>query len=241
MMVGESLAHVPDLLQGCWQRSWIRYSDGTLDDTSTVVWLQLESEMADVRVPESHSMLRRRRSLADCTLDELRLLADSESSTGATVCTPIEVGADGVRRATARWPRLVGGVEFQPVSGFPEPGLLEWNDDGTVMLERAPSGAYVERWQRIPDTRVPLEQRRLDDGSRLYLAGSVAVLVRDRPRPVPSHERLDVLIAEAGEHRSAIEALVDCEFSLATRQARGYVVTASTHPWRVEELIDVAV
>lgn len=241
MTAGESSAHVAELLRGGWQRSWIRYSDGALDDTSTVVWLQHESAMADVRVPESHSALQQCGSLAGCTLEQLRLLADSESSTGTTVCTQIEVGADGVRRATAQWPRLAGGVEFQPVSGFPEPGLLEWNDDATVMLERAPSGAYVEQWRRIPDTETPLEQRRLDDGSTLYLAGSVAVRVRDRPRPIPAGERLEVLIAEAGDDRSAIEALVDCEFSLAHRRGSAYVVTASTHPWRIGEVIDVAV
>ena len=51
MTAGESSAHVAELLRGGWQRSWIRYSDGALDDTSTVVWLQHESAMADVRVP----------------------------------------------------------------------------------------------------------------------------------------------------------------------------------------------
>lgn len=241
MTAGESLAHVPDLLRGCWQRSWIRYADGAVDDTSTVVWLQHESAMADVRIPESHSALQHRGSLAGCTLEELRLLANSESSTGATVCTPIEIGVDGVRRATAAWPRLAGGVEFQPVSGFPEPGLLEWNDDGTVMLERAPSGAYVEQWRRIPDSQSPVQQRLHHDGSRLYVAGVVAVFVRDRPRPIAADERLDVLIAAAGHDRSTIEALVDCEFSLANRRGSAYVITASTHPWRVGDVLDVAV
>ncbi len=197
--------------------------------------------MADVRIPETHALLRRCGSLADCTIEELRLLADSESSTGITACTPIEVGDDGVRRATAEWPGVDGGVEFQPVSAFPEPGLLEWNADGTVMLERAPSGAYLEEWQRIPDTSAPLEHRVLADGGELFLAGAVAILVRDRSRPVVSRKRLDVLIAEAGADRRAIEALVDCEFSLAQRQGNAYVVTASTHPWRIGEQIDVVV
>ena len=33
-------------------------------------------------------------------------------------------------------------IGFQPVSAFPEPGELEWNSDGTVMMERAPSGVH---------------------------------------------------------------------------------------------------
>ena len=42
---------VPDELVGCWQRAWIEHADGTRDDTSLVIWLQLPSDMADVRLP----------------------------------------------------------------------------------------------------------------------------------------------------------------------------------------------
>ena len=43
-------ATVPDLMLGCWKRAWIEFADGTRDDTTTVVWLQTESLMADVRI-----------------------------------------------------------------------------------------------------------------------------------------------------------------------------------------------
>lgn len=240
MSTGRRFERVPELLRGCWRRTRIEYSDATVDDTSTVVWLQLDSRMADLRVPAHHADLAGRGSLAGCSLDDLRRLADSESSSGFTVCSPLEIGDDGVRRATAEWPDD-DGVAFQPVTAYPEPGLLEWSADGRVMIERAPSGAYVEHWQRLSHTEAPLGHHVRDDGSELFIAGATAVLVRDRPVPITPRRRLDALVAEAGDDRTLLEALVDCEFSLAHRTGDAYVVTASTHPWRIGEVIDVAV
>ena len=204
-------ATVPPELLGCWQRAWIEFTDGTYDDTSFVVWLQLPSLMADVRLT-AESLALAGSSIAgfdDCSLDQLHVLAGSDSSSGATTCTPFVTGADGVRRATAEWTSAVG---FQAVSAFPEPGLLELHDDGTVMIERAPSGAYVEEWRLLPGTREPLTYEQLDDGSTWYRAGEVGVLVHDR--------------------RLGAEAL-DCEFSFARLGAGGWTIEASTLPWRV--------
>lgn len=232
---------VPELLRGAWRRAWIRFVDGTVDDTSTVVWVQLEHRMADIRVPAGHGDLAGRGSLATCTIGELRRLATGDSSTGSTSCSAIEIDADGVRRATAEWFDSVGDVAFQPVSAFPEPGLLEWSDDGTVMTERAPSGAYVEQWERMPDSSQPLMHVELDDRAEVFVAGAVAILVRDRLRPLPVVARLDALVADARDDRAAVEALVDCEFSLAVRRGDDYLITASTHPWRAGEVLDVDV
>jgi hypothetical protein len=232
---------VPELLRGAWRRDWIRFADGTVDDSSIVVWVQLEHRMADIRVPAGFGELAGRGSLAACTIGELRRLAAGDSSTGSTSCSAIEIDADGVRRATAEWFDSVGDVAFQPVSAFPEPGLLEWSDDGTVMTERAPSGDYVERWERMPGSSKPLTHAELADRSEVFMAGDVAILVRDRLRPVPVGARLDALVADAGDDRAAVEALVDCEFSLAVRRGDDYVITASTHPWRAGEVLDVDV
>jgi hypothetical protein len=229
---------VPAELFGCWRRAWIEFADGTRDDTSTVIWLQLQSKMADIRVSADQPG-HNRASLADCSLDELRALAASESSSGYTTCTPIVIGDDGVRRATAEWFTRGHGVAFQPVSAFPEPGLLEWNDDGTVLDERAPSGAYVEQWHLIPGTSSGLEHRQRSDGSEFYVAGTVAVLVRDRAHPIPRAARLHELVAERGDDRAAIERLIDCEFSFARQHGSGYVVEASTLPWNIGKVIDV--
>lgn len=235
---------VPALLRGAWRRTWIRHDDGALDDSSIVVWLQLDRLMADIRVPADHETLADRGSLAGCDVDDLERLAVGESSTGYTCCSPVVAGDDGVRRATARWSESEGDVAFQPLGAYPEPGMLEWDDDGDVMIERAPSGAYVERWERIAQATSPLDHRR-DGDEQLYIAGDVAIRVRDRPSAGHRVARLDELIREAGDDRATIEALVDCEFSLAERSGSGsgdtFVITASTHPWRVGEDIHVAV
>lgn len=236
-------ATVPDELAGCWRRAWIEFADGTRDDTSVVIWLQLASDMADVRVPADHP-LRSRAGFDDCTLDELRSLAGSESSSGHTVCTPVEVGDDGVRRATAEWFTGEAGVAFQPVSAFPEPGLLEWHGDD-VLIERAPSGAYVEEWHLLPGTRSPASHHVDEHGRHVYRSGDAVVLVRDRAVAVPREARLDELVADCGDDRDRIVALVDCEFSFALarpgEEGPVFVIEASTIPWRVGEVVDVGV
>ncbi len=233
---------VPSELRGCWRRAWIEHADGTRDDTSVVIWLQLASDMADVRVPADHP-LRDRAGFDDCTLDELRTLADSESSSGHTTCTPVVIGRDGVRRATAEWFSDGDGVAFQPVSAYPEPGLLEWPSEG-VMIERAPSGAYVEEWHLLPGTRAPATHHVDASGRHVYRSGDAVVLVRDRSTPVPRTARLDDLVAECGDDRDRLVALVDCEFSFALARSGDdgspvFVIEASTIPWRVGEVLDV--
>lgn len=231
-------ATVPVALRGCWQRAWIEFADGTRDDTSLVVWLQLESEMADVRLPARRGTVVDRSGFDDCSLDELRALVDSESSSGVTVCSPVAVGTDGVRSARAEWVDGPHSVGFQPVSAFPEPGLLEWVADD-VLIERAPSGAYVEEWHRLPGTTHPLHHVIDADDRHIYRAGDAAVLVRDRRPPLPRIARLDELAAECGDDRDRLVALVDCEFSFARRRDGNYVIEASTLPWREGAVIDV--
>lgn len=92
---------VPLELVGCWRRAWIEFADGSRDDTSTVIWLQLDRDMADLRVPADRGSVSACGGFDECALDELRVLAGSESSSGITTCTPIITGDDGVRRATA--------------------------------------------------------------------------------------------------------------------------------------------
>ncbi len=163
---------VSDELFGCWQRQWIEFADGSRDDTSFVVWLQLPSLMADVRLSPAALALAGRTSLS---LSDLMVLAESDSSSGATVCTPVVEGT-----AVAEWSTAIG---FQPVSAFPEPGVLEWNSDGTVMMERAPSGAYVEEWHLLPDSRGPV----VGSGSRA--AGARGTYFRDPVTGVTAHQK----------------------------------------------------
>ena len=91
-----------------------------------------------------------------------------------------------------------------------------------MLIERAPSGAYTEEWHLLANTSSSLDYRRLSANTEVYVAGDVAVLVRDRPTPVPRLARLPELIADCGDDRGALEALVDCEFSFARRQGSQY-------------------
>jgi hypothetical protein len=121
---------------------------------------------------------------------------------------------------------------------FPEPGLMTWNDDGTVMCERAPSGAYVEEWRLIPDSRDPLTMTQVGT-ERIYRAGDTAVFVRDRAIPIPRPARLPELLDEFENDRQMIEALLDCEFSVAERTGDDWVITTSTLPWRQGKVLDI--
>ncbi len=231
-------AMVPVELRGCWRRAWIEFADGSRDETSLVVWLQLESQMADVRLPAARGSVAARSGFAECSLDELRALADGESSSAITTCSSVVTGSDGVRRATAEWIEGEHSVGFHPLSAFPEPGLLEWIADD-VLIERAPSGAYVEEWHRLAGTTDPLRHMVDVDGRQIYRAGDAAVVVRDRPRPLPRVARLDELVAECGDDRDRLVALVDCEFSFARRRDGDFVIEASTLPWREGAVVDV--
>jgi hypothetical protein len=223
---------------GCWRRAWIDFSDGTRDDTTMVVWLQTESLMVDVRIPADRPVQSDRAALNQCSTDELLAIASSDASSGFTKCGPPVVGPDGLRSATASWHTRGHGVNFQPVSAFPEPGLMTWNDDATVMTERAPSGAYVEEWRLVPGSRDPLTVTPIADATT-YRAGPVAVLVRDRGVAIPRPARLPELLDEYAADRSMMEALLDCEFSVAELKGKHWTIAASTLPWREGQVLDV--
>jgi len=214
-------------------------ADGTTDTTSTVLWLQLESLMVDVRLPADIAGLRDRGGLEACSLEDLRRLTACEASTGRTTCTEVAFDGDGVRRATAEWhTRGPGDIAVHPLTAYPEPGDLEWSDDGSVVVERAPSGAYVEEWHRVPGSEQALAHHELPDGRRLFRAGPVAVIVRDRPVALPRVDRIDVLASETADP-AAVARLVDVEFSVAAHGDDGWRITGSTLPWRAGGSIDV--
>jgi len=194
--------------------------------------------MVDVRIASDRPDLADRAGLHECNLAELRAIATSDASSGFTQCDPVVVGADGRRTATATWHTRGHGVNFQPVSAFPEPGLMSWNDDGSVMTERAPSGAYVEEWRLVPGSR-GTPNVTTNGTDILYRAGDVAVLVRDRTVSVPRQARLVDLVDEHENDRPIIEALLDCEFSVAERTGDHWTVVTSTLPWREGKVFDV--
>ena len=117
---------VPDALLGCWRRNWIRFGDdGDLQRDVTVIWLQTASGMGDLRI------------------DPARTPEQYDSSCGLTF-----VDETTHPYMTADWVDGETGFAQQAVPSFPEKGWLSWQSD-SVMLELAPSGAYVEEWERL--------------------------------------------------------------------------------------------
>ena len=89
------------------------------------------------------------------------------------------------------------------------------------MIEQAPSGAYVEEWRLVPGSRDHLGVTQVDD-EMIYRAGAVAVFVRDRARRHPATGTVcSTCSTTTTGDRATIEALLDCEFSVAERDGDG--------------------
>ena len=54
---------VPKRLLGCWDRRYIRFSDGTEDTSTRVLWVQTLSGVGDIRIPATRPNLSARTGL----------------------------------------------------------------------------------------------------------------------------------------------------------------------------------
>jgi hypothetical protein len=171
-------ATVPEKMIGSWERLYIRSADGTDDKTTRVIWLQTLSGVGDIRIPATRPDLRKRKGFGDCSKDELLKLAEQDCFCGVTLFEP-----DAKPFPTARWPKEAYLFRFQPVITFPEPGWIEWQNSGTCMIEKAPSGAYEEDWRLQPESRsfaAHLTKRDAASATCLYIAGEHAIYARNR-------------------------------------------------------------
>jgi hypothetical protein len=105
------------------------------------------------------------------------------------------------------------------------------------MIERAPSGAYVEDWRLQPGSQsfgAHLTQRDAPSLTCLYVAGDHAIFARNRSEGLPTDKTLLELAREADYDHRRLQELLDCEFSYARRAQPGgdYVIEVSTLPWR---------
>ena len=159
---------VPTALLGCWRRNWIRFSDdGDLDDRVTVIWLQTASGMGDLRI------------------DPKQQPHQTDSSCGITI-----VDESTSPYPTARWYDGDTGFAQQAVTSFPEAGWLDWHR-ATLMREMAPSGAYVEEWERLPGSTGPVVHAvatNAANSTNVYVAGQHVFMAVHRGDGEPIHE-----------------------------------------------------
>lgn len=213
---------VPDWLMGIWRRRSITFADGSEDDTTRVVWVQAGDLTGDIRVPADRPDVSHRKSLADCTREELAALAAAEGG----------VAESRFKDGVMRWD---GWSAFQPLNNWPEPGELR--RVGGCMIEFAPSGAYVEDWRFEPASGPLRAALRLlgehaGDGritpraGGLVVTGDVAVLSLGRTSPLPARP-LPALFGEA-EDPAAVAAAA---FEAVTSLARGGEIVLSTNPF----------
>ncbi len=223
---------------GCWRRAYIRFEDGSEDTATRVIWLQTGSAMADMRVPPRTASANAR-SLAQCDRPALLEMADVDCSCGIT-----DVDDTATPYPTARWPDTPLGFAMQPVSFYPEPGWLQWRDQGTCMMEWAPSGAYEEDWRLCTSNVYPtahLHSSGPGPRRNLYLAGDYAVLACDRPALALPAQPLTQIARDHADDLDYLRALVGCEYSLLHRRAeQRWCVTLSTFPWHEGELRDLS-
>jgi hypothetical protein len=223
---------VPEKMIGCWERLDIRFSDGTEDKSARVIWLQTLSGVGDIRIAASRPNLRGRKGFGDCSKDELLKLAEQDCFCGVTLFDP-----DAKPFPTASWPKEAYLFRFQPVITFPEPGWIEWQNSGTCIIEKAPSGAYEEDWRLQSGSRsfaAHLTKRDASTTTCLYVAGEHAIYARNRADDLPSDKTLLELARDAKYDRDRLQELLDCEFSYARRAqpGGGYTIEVSTLPWR---------
>ncbi len=103
---------------------------------------------------------------------------------------------------TADWADGDTGFAQQPVPSFPEKGWLAW-DSTSIMRELAPSGAYVEQWERLDGsngTAVHLVAGDAETTTNLYVAGSHAFFAARRTQLALVHEFSYGRLAPAADH-----------------------------------------
>jgi hypothetical protein len=223
---------VPTKLVGCWHRRYIRFSDGQEDTTTRVIWVQTLSGVGDIRVAEGRPDLKSLGGLEDCSKDELLALAEQDCFAGNTL-----YDKDTEPYPSASWPPEAYLFRYQPVITFPESGWMEWTEEGTCMIERAPSGAYEEDWRLQPGSRdfaIHLSMVSAPTKTSLYITGNHAIFARDRSETVPNDKTLMQLFEESGSNLDRLRQLLDCEFSYARRRSPSdrYIIELSTLPWR---------
>ena len=103
------------------------------------------------------------------------------------------------------------------------------------MIETAPSGAYVEDWRLLPESRAfaaHLTKRDAAAATCLYVAGEHVIYARNRTVDLPSDKSLVELASDAQYERRRLEELLGLRIRLrpAPRLGDEYRIMATKTP-----------
>ena len=214
-------------LHGLWRRSLIAWPDGARDVTTNVRWLQGLSAYIDLRQPASLPKFPDKQRVSDLSMEDCALLATQEGFAG-------QFTFDG---SYFEWARA---IDFQPKALYSDAGSLWWEDD--ILVETGRDVAYIEHWHReatvgpLAAAAAALRQVDCDRKGSLLRVGSIFMFARDRAILPQSHKTLPECVAEASSLEQA-QALVDCEISFGNVCPEGLLITASSLPYRVGNIL----
>jgi hypothetical protein len=229
---------VPDWAIGCMERAYIRL-DGGEKDASVAIWIQTASQYFDLRIPHDRPALRGRRSLEDCSREELLALARQSGDTG--VCT--------IEHRVATWKSWGDRFGFfcDDVAIFPDDGRLD--PRGSVIYEYETEKSpvrYEEAWVQQPwdhglVAHLTLRDERSPDEplAVLLVAGRYAGYLERSTGE--SGESLEAQLARARGDLARARTILACEASYAVRPGTNapYVVRHSNLPFREGRKLDV--
>ena len=220
-------------LRGLWRRSMIAWPDGSCDRATSVCWLQGLSACIDLRQPATpHTAVMpdtaATRAANDLSIEQCARLAQQQGFAG-------RCEFDG---AHFLWTRT---IDFQPRSAVADAGSLHWEED--VLVETGRDIGYVEHWHRdstaatLPVAAAVLRDADADTAAALLRVGPMFMFARDRALPLAGPQSLNECVAGAATLRQA-QQLVDCEISFGRALPAGFLIGASTLPWRIGALLE---
>jgi hypothetical protein len=204
----------------CWP-------DGRRDTTTQVRWLQGACAFADLRQPPALGDFSHCRGLADLSREDCGRLAEQQGFAGRFTF-------DGTH---FEWARM---IDFQPKALHADVGTLSW-EDGTL-IEKGRDVAYIEHWHRDdsaaaqPAAAIAFRAEPSGINGRLLRVGPWFMYARDRAGDLPRHRTLRECVS-AAPTLSQAQALVDCEIAFGLVTPDGFLITASSLPYRVGDFL----
>ncbi len=211
---------VPPHYQGLWRRTLLT-APGLRDDTTLVLWMQTAQWHADLRIPADRPPCEGRRSVHDCSHDELLGLLRQEGFAGIT-----QVQGD-----TCEWLRQ---LDYRP-SGRRDLGCMAFASTLDAIDEYGVEADYAERWEREPasDQTGWVARSRSAEGPVLWLrSGRRFMLIRPRAMDATQSRELWACLAAGRATVEELRRLADFEITYGVIAEDDGRILHSTLPWR---------